>query len=727
MATINLTGSPSLPSLGGSGGIAVVNKLNGSPALPALTSSGVLTIDASSKDIVGTISLPPLTANGVLKISKFITGSVPLPLFTVNGLIRIQPTINGIVTLPGIGVNGVGVVRHRITSEQSSILLFPASGFNRQPEDVGVFAKRESEEVYSLRLATLSNNVYGLGIFANRSSAQLYSMKATVTSIQNYTSRILAVNRQSSFGSISASLEASYSIQHPIAHFALKPYNLSIGDPVNSTNSMPYSSRVGAITVQEYSPLIKTSAYVIEGYSGLAKTVVSNSQAYSPLEVIRTFSEQNFAGTLKVGATVHEVYQDAIRVFDTGAQAWSIQFPVQGGNDHVYANTITVVSFGDHNYDLRVYNQSSKNQKQIYDILGITVINLSNVPRIILGGRDIPIGDASLSLDETGYAWVMSATLLDMGDYALLTQDTPFDVDFAGDTYKFIVDSKRLVRNRPGQVLMTLQGVSPTASLESPRATLVTKTWSTLITSKAAAEEVAGAAIDWQLVDWAILPGRLAVINASPIAIIQQIASSAGGVVETKPDGTLIVRPKYKISTELFDTLTPDHVLSDVTDNLSIQESLNATKTFNKFRIKDLDPLATSDVVEFTIDDNDAALGVLSVYPSPYRTNLTIGHSGTQTVSITAVGEVARQVTETISFTVGTASLQYPVLTIDTVVWASKSLGAIASTVNSSNISAPTIIDCGYSVATITYTTRSLNFNISAPEATKVQFIVLET
>jgi hypothetical protein len=112
------------------------------------------------------------------------------------------------------------------------------------------------------------------------------------------------------------------------------------------------------------------------------------------------------------------------------------------------------------------------------------------------------------------------------------------------------------------------------------------RTWDTAIRAREVAEEAVGEAIQWDLVDWIIPAGRLAVYDAAPLDVVRTIAEAAGGVVETTPGGVLRVRHWFPVAVPQWGRNTPDHILTDTADNLSCRESHRARHRVNRVTVR---------------------------------------------------------------------------------------------------------------------------------------------
>ena len=157
---------------------------------------------------------------------------------------------------------------------------------------------------------------------------------------------------------------------------------------------------------------------------------------------------------------------------------------------------------------------------------------------------------------------------------------------------------------------------------------------------------IANMQVSWAwllLVDWFISPYRIAFDSVTPIEAARLVVEdAAGGVVESKKDGTLLVRSRMAVSVPSLNQATPDHVLSDFDDNISVSESSGDIAVFNKFRLTDGD-LPFDDKIEWVPDEIRKDIGILKLYMNPWRNYVRLVHTGVGTVGLTLIGEVLEE------------------------------------------------------------------------------------
>lgn len=417
----------------------------------------------------------------------------------------------------------------------------------------------------------------------------------------------------------------------------------------------------------------------------------------------------------------------SLRIANQLSQPHSINGKVANQLSQPHSLTVRVANQLSQPHELLLRNPVANQLSQRFDLLAAPAINITDQPYILFNSKKVEIKTASISSGENSFIWDAQIELSKVEDYALFNQDDEIELNLLGENYTLIIVNKNMNRtggsiNTPIGISMTLTASSPAIKYAFPRAIGITKIWDVATLAKDIAEEVTGEIIDWQLVDWYIPVGKLSVTNAAPISIVQQLAEVAGGVVESKKDGSLLVRHAYPISVKDWDNAAVDQSYSDIADNLSISESYNYIDHYNKVLITDGFDESSADSIEYEADEDTGLAGTIRVYPNPYRA-IELYHTSLNHIGLIPQGEVIRtEIAELVEFKGGKASTSYPVHSIVSVDYKYDNLGAISFTADKKDISAS--INDGYSLALITYEVRSYNFRVSSPVEEAVQFII---
>lgn len=406
---------------------------------------------------------------------------------------------------------------------------------------------------------------------------------------------------------------------------------------------------------------------------------------------------------------------------------WSARVAVGRWHEAPYGATNPVGNWHEAGYDLLLRNPVERRHSASWDMRATSRFNITGAPYVLKNGAVIGISGADFSCSEDGYAWTSTMDLAQVADYQDFRRDDPFEIVLFGDSYRFIVESKSITRNGPAQVSMSVSGVSPAAVLDSPRATMISKTWTDPTMASTIALEVCGAVpLEWEVIDWLIPGGRLAVSNASPLSVLLQLAKAVGGLVEATTAGGILVRPEFPVTVPDWEVAVPDHVFGEVEDNITCREGLAAADLFNRFYLSDSTARTSNDRIDFEMDENDAHAGSLTVYPGRWRENLVVTTTRNGVILVPN-GVVSREEEETIEVTQGTGQTAFPIDAILAFEWLDRDLGGISAAPYSNGITAAGNGHADqYSLLKIRYRTKALVYRTQFADDGEVQYLVEE-
>lgn len=328
-------------------------------------------------------------------------------------------------------------------------------------------------------------------------------------------------------------------------------------------------------------------------------------------------------------------------------------------------------------------------------------------------GSTVPLA-ASLSIDQDSPVWLADITLADLPDYQAIAIGDDLTLSLYGTEYALVCDGKTMTRDdiAPG---LTLKAVSPVARLGSSFA--VPTTLGAISTARATVERTLSQAVDWQIVDWA-LPVTAESLEATPLDLARQIVAAAGGVLESRPDGSLVARPRYPVGIPDYATATVI-ALTDA-DLLGQQDSLDPSLRYDRWVIIGEDLTQSAIQIESAMEGEDPTTHRIRVYPWPWR-SVTLAHTGDENTYLSSVGLVTETHEELIEIRAGTGSVSYPVTTLTSSGYQHVDLGAV--TTDGTSI---TTAVAGYSLLRITYQARAWHWLVSNAQSETIQFLAME-
>ncbi|WP_127476534.1 hypothetical protein [Sulfurivermis fontis] len=345
---------------------------------------------------------------------------------------------------------------------------------------------------------------------------------------------------------------------------------------------------------------------------------------------------------------------------------------------------------------------------------------MANTPELVWNGQRIRIIEATLSCDEDSPVWMARIALANLADFAAIEIGDTVTLTLGQEVFALMVDGKTLSRPSLAERSMEITAVSPVARLDAPFAGAIRLYEHGAVSARAAVENLIGP-VDWQLPDWIIPAGRLMLEGATPLAAARHLVTAIGGLIESRPDGTVVCRLRHPVSIPQYGTAPVAHSLFDA-DVMAAQAQIAPLRGYDRVTIANEEGGAdtTNDTIEYVPDPDDAHRGTVRAYLARERA-VTLAHTGHPATVIESLGAVTRTETETVEFVAGRASTRYPVAAIVNLAWQHANLGDVSA--SGQDLTAAT---GGYSLLRITYTTTSLDWRVALPIDEEVQFVLVD-
>lgn len=520
------------------------------------------------------------------------------------------------------------------------------------------------------------------------------SMVAALDSVMGY---VLSAGMESRYeDTLLTSWESLYDSLQSIAKSFPGTYAVAFGQAVIATLEGPYGFRVMRGFEGQYAPVPRTVS-ALEGQYGRVPQVVKQLEAlYAPRAGVR----KAIAGRYALRETIRKsITGQYTRLFPITA-AWSTRYAIEG--------VFTV----------------RKGLRSSYSIQESVVISLINQPRVLIDDRSLPIHEARIWTDEGDYLWQCEFTVGSLSDYTLFLRDTPFEVDLYGERYAFVTDVKSMRREDMTEVDMRVSGVGLPAQLASPRYVPFSKEYAVPMLASEIVTDLVGS-VTWDMVDWVIPARRFTVEEADPINAARLIVEAAGGVLESRKDGTLLARPLFPVSLPDYPVTPPAHTLTDFKTNFSVDERFDLLELFNRYRIYDYEPGYQDRIDYEPFPEEGAVGGTLRGYPSPYREHVQIIHTWDNRVQLVPLGFQSRIEEEVVEIYEGQGETRFPIHEILDMTWYSQAMGLTFDSANTTIYSTDLAIH--YGLVKLTYRTVALEYTTNAPPGVSVQYLLEDT
>jgi hypothetical protein len=167
--------------------------------------------------------------------------------------------------------------------------------------------------------------------------------------------------------------------------------------------------------------------------------------------------------------------------------------------------------------------------------------------------------------------WRAQLQLSQAADFAAVGLDEPFELRLGDEVFHLLVDGKRLQHSHKKGVERVLFGISPLALYDSPRAERLSQTWFQPTSARQLVAALLQLPLDWQLPDWLLPPGLLRAQAESPLQVARRLVASVGGVIQSRADGSLLIRPLIPDAISQWPRLSAAHLLTDDSDLLAVE------------------------------------------------------------------------------------------------------------------------------------------------------------
>lgn len=401
-------------------------------------------------------------------------------------------------------------------------------------------------------------------------------------------------------------------------------------------------------------------------------------------------------------------------LFDTQERSkgaiWSLQSVVAKAVEQPRDDTVSIPAHNRQPFDLLLHNPAATSLISRWDLQAPVSVSWLQPPVIAVDGHTIPLLHASLSLEPDAVTWVAQLTLSPEADGVHPGLNDPLVLTWGEEHFELLVDQKSMLR-KPDHIQRVVTAISRTAQHALPRATPITRVWSESIWAKDAVEEVLDESVDWELPNWRLLPDRLQVTHAAPLEVAKKVAAAVGGVVQTRPNGRLLLRRRFPVPIHQWDLATPDHVLSDAEDLLAIHEEGRFGVLINQITVQEEIPDALKPFLWMGIDPSPTGHNQGKSDFAPGETVHLLSLAGPE-VQITQVsastGEfmptepALRQASEDVIFYQSNRGiLSWPAVRIESVTWLGNDLGSLTLGRDARTLLAAT---SGVAIARVTFT-----------------------
>lgn len=344
---------------------------------------------------------------------------------------------------------------------------------------------------------------------------------------------------------------------------------------------------------------------------------------------------------------------------------------------------------------------------------------VQHLPELFGLQRLMPLHSASLSCDEDSPYWLARIELSLLSDFVELAIGDRLRLQLGAERFELCIDGKTLSRDDSSTQRFEITALSPLSQYDAPWAHGQTVYAEQAQSARSTVQSLLGQ-VDWQIADWLIPAGRLQLDNVTPLQAARTLVGAIGGVLESLPDGTALARRRHPLSIPQYRSAEPAHRFTDA-DVLSSRADSAPQRGFNRIVVSNdaVQGRDTQDNLELLPTDNPQQKRLRAV-PEPWRP-VQLLHSGHPATVIIERGTITRIETERVEFIDGIARCRYPIDSLLDFHWQHQDLGALE--VDGQTLRAT---HKGYSLLSLRYSTRALEWLVSQSHDEEVQFLLID-
>lgn len=505
-------------------------------------------------------------------------------------------------------------------------------------------------------------------------------------------------------------------------------YQLETYTKVYADHTAEYSLRIakdhGAIygalvSADNEAPIHYTLAKAhIAPYISLLSVKHSHGGVYS-IKNTTTIREQNKGnyGVL-VNSELSAKYSQVPRFTNVNKAVYAISTGVSSVLQGHYSILTDVSADHEGVYDLKTLNAVGAFNAALWIHLQQVLVVDAPVLRVEIEGVEAQVEDFVLSCEEESPYWSCTLKLLDETVYDVIDIGNSVVVSIDATQYNFLLTSKTRRKEGMHARTLTLEAHSPIIATGEPYADLIDYTNEADIGANAFVESMIGA-VTWNIIDWVIPAKRLQFRRVTPLSAATTIVEAAGGVLQSDPDGTVVARKLFPITTSQVPFATPVEFYEDTGDVFSMSESAAMTQGYNKYRVTEGSD-GMSDSFEWLPHPNDWRKGVLRFLPFPWRSNFEIVDNQFELEKILEGVMEEETITEVVTLQNRHGNTTKPVYDLISTTFLTPGIASVTVIPYTTGIS--TSSGAEYGLLSITYKHRYYAYNLNY-DASKRQFL----
>lgn len=300
------------------------------------------------------------------------------------------------------------------------------------------------------------------------------------------------------------------------------------------------------------------------------------------------FSEEYYGDTILPFIFSEEIYHDVEVLEIFSEEIYNITAPASLFSEESYSITEhTIQTFFVEEYNLEVFDKLELFSEEYYHLLSANTIYNEPIASLSIAGEEIDFLSLNFSANLSQYCIICGIELPTEVEYSKCQYEQSVILTINGTDFVLFVDNRQSNTSNKG-INYSISLVSPTAKLDAPYSKTIIATYPDGIYTQDLIQEMAdlqGITVDYQIRNWFLPSYAIAISDETPLAVIKRVAQAVKGVVQTKPNGDLLIIKKYPTSPTQWGESIPLIVYAPDINAEEITETLRITTNHNAFII----------------------------------------------------------------------------------------------------------------------------------------------
>ncbi len=333
---------------------------------------------------------------------------------------------------------------------------------------------------------------------------------------------------------------------------------------------------------------VRVNASFVEPYGEIVYK--SFIEPYGDVPVITSSFVEWYNDTVTPTKRFIESYGDQREITKSFEEPYTVSYDIGKSFEEPYSITLLKITKSfEEIWDLEVRNLIQKSFEEPYYMIDGGSDIYSPSASLTINGIEIDILSVAISASTSSYCISCDINLPSMNEYNQCNYRDDVTVVLNGESFVFFIETKSRTLTR-SSVNFSIGLLSPTAKLDAPYSQTIIDPLEEGINSEVFIREMAalqGITVDYQIISWDIKARSISINDETPLSVIKRVVNSVGAIVQTKPNGEMLIISSYPESPNNWNSLIPDAIFTTEYDIISLNESLDVRDGFNAFIISD--------------------------------------------------------------------------------------------------------------------------------------------